>query len=241
MYYAALSEKGLRRQNEDSIFLPRENREQLVIVADGMGGHNAGETASRLTCGEIADYIYTTSVGNNAQRLYDAVQSANDRVFSTARQDRSFLGMGSTVVCALLYEDSYIAANVGDSRIYLVADGTITQISKDHSFVAELIESGRLSKQDAKHSPYRNMITRSIGANSHEKVDIFTGSWGEGDMLLLCSDGLHGSVSDELMLSILTSFDSIDEAARELVKRALANGSTDNISLIIAKNSGESA
>ena len=237
MIYAARSEKGKRYQNEDTLFVPARGEVALFIVADGMGGHNAGSVASRLAAQTVEAEVKKGGIATPDALLLSALAAANRAVLDYANSDKNCRGMGTTMVAALAFQTKYVAANVGDSRLYHMHDGVLTQVTRDHSYVAELVEAGEITLEQAAVHPRRNIITRALGTCSEEKVDIFRREWARGDMLMLCSDGLHGVLDDRELARVLRETgDDLQEACDMLVEFALYGGSADNISVILIKN-----
>ncbi len=237
MIYAARSEKGKRYQNEDTLFVPARGEVALFIVADGMGGHNAGSVASRLAAETVETEVKKGGIATPDTLLLSAIAVANRAVLDYANGDINCRGMGTTMVAALAFQTKYVAANVGDSRLYHMHDGVLTQVTRDHSYVAELVEAGEITPEQAAVHPRRNIITRALGTRSEEKVDIFRREWARGDTLMLCSDGLHGVLDDcELARVLREADDDLQDACDMLVEFALYGGSTDNISVILIKN-----
>lgn len=236
MKYASITEQGKRLRNEDCIFVPRKGEISLVIVADGMGGHNAGSTASALAVQTAAERIKKGGADDPASLLNKAVQQANSAVFEYANHDKNCRGMGTTMVMALLFKSRYLCANVGDSRLYHFSAGSLRQVTRDHSFVAELVAAGYITPLEARVHPRRNIITRALGTHESERVDLFEKEWSPGDTLLLCSDGLYGALDDLEMARILKEEPDLSAVCQELVQAALYNGSTDNISVVLVRN-----
>lgn len=228
---------GLRRQNEDSFFVYSSSSFCVAAVSDGMGGHAAGETASRIAVDTLKSLLCNTSLLPDAGMLRNAVLRANEAVYSAASEKETLHGMGATLVCAILFPDCYIAANVGDSRLYHYHDNVLTQITHDHSFVAELVRRKLITPEEAKTHPRRNLITRAIGTDSSVKVDLFPCDWHADDILLLCSDGLSGSVNEDEISCVLDSMSSLEEGCSKLIDLALQNGSSDNITVLLIQNS----
>ena len=202
----SITDIGKRRSsNQDFVYASEQqvgNLPNLLIVADGMGGHNAGDLASRCTVEAMVEYIEKAEETRPIPLLSMAIHYANDLVVEKARTDRALEGMGTTVVAATI-EDGYLyVANVGDSRLYLI-DQQIEQITRDHSLVEEMIRIGELQRQDARSHPDRNVITRAIGVNSPVKIDFFDMKLEKGDRILLCSDGLTTMVDDDEILHIV--------------------------------------
>lgn len=235
MKYCALSEKGKRQHNEDTVFVPMHSEVALAVVADGMGGHKAGDTASAMAVDMMVSEIKRG--GAAPEKLIErAVEAANSAVYAASRQNSECRGMGTTAVLAMPFISHYVAANIGDSRLYHYHDGIVTQVSRDHSYVQELVEAGYITRAQAAVHPRRNVITRAIGTSNKETADIFRNDWQPGDMLLLCTDGLHSALEDMDIARILSEEDDIEEACKRLISEALYGGSTDNISVALILN-----
>ncbi len=229
------TETGRRQHNEDAYLVTSRDDRCFVAVSDGMGGHAAGETASRIAI-DTLDRLLSAADPIDEAALREAFVAANRAVFDAAASDESKHGMGATLVCAVLNPDTFFAANVGDSRLYLYHDGAIRQVSHDHSFVAELVRRKLITPEEAKTHPRRNLITRAIGTESSVKVDLFSCEWAKDDILLLCSDGLSGSLEEHEMEMLLKGSSDLDEICAGMIHRAYENGSTDNITVVLAKN-----
>ncbi len=237
MRYAYRSDTGLRKHNEDSFFVPGEGELPVVIVADGMGGHRAGEVASSMTIDRITGCINAAERGQSSITLLrQAVNEANREVFDLAMTDDRYTGMGTTVVMALLERNKYTVANIGDSRLYHYDGQRLHRVTKDHSYVQELVSSGLITEEQAMDHPQRNLVTRAVGTSRFEKADVGVKSWKNGDVLMLCSDGLCGSVGDREMERVIASDDDLLSCCDELCGLALENGSTDNITVVLVKN-----
>ncbi|MBO4563494.1 MAG: Stp1/IreP family PP2C-type Ser/Thr phosphatase [Clostridia bacterium] len=237
MIYAYRSDKGLRNNNEDSFFVPEDGARPIVIVADGMGGHIAGEVASSTAVKMISEYVNEAECGmSTITLLRQAMNEANRTVFEMAMNDDSYTGMGTTVVMALLAPDKYTVANIGDSRLYHFDGRKLRRVTKDHSYVQELVSSGLITEEQAKNHPQRNLVTRAVGTSRFEKADAGVRSWKRGDKLLLCSDGLCGSVDDAVMEHVLRTTGDLLECCDRLTELAMENGSTDNITVVLAEN-----
>lgn len=236
MRYSAISEKGHRLKNEDCYYIPCDERPGLVLVADGMGGHKGGMRASAMAVDTISSLVEEGSAKNTETLLTKAVRGANRKIYDTAAQDPECRGMGTTAVMAYLKPEHYHAANVGDSRLYHYNKVELKQISRDHSFVAALVASGEITKAQAAKHPQRNIITRALGTNRDERVDLFFENWEPGDILLLCSDGMYSAIDEDEIYSILDSDKDLDTKCQMLVDAALAGGSTDNITVVLACN-----
>lgn len=238
MKYAAITETGLRPRNEDSCYASEGGGTPLVIVADGMGGHAAGDVASRMAVDMIREWF--SDVANCGEDgIRRAVDAVNNAIYERSRGEAGLVGMGTTLVFALLSRPGFLAASIGDSRIYLFSRGRLTQISEDHSLVAALVAMGEITKEEAMVHPRRNVITRALGTKNEERADIFDTPWIDGDILLLCSDGLHGALTDSEIAEILNREGDVGRAARALVDAALAAGSTDNVTAVLVRNEAE--
>lgn len=224
-----------RKLNQDYVFTseqPVGNLPNVFIVADGMGGHNAGDYASRYTVETMVGEIAASSEENPVKILEAAIQEANDHIRKKADQDPHLTGMGTTVVAATCLGRSLHVANVGDSRLYVVGE-KMKQITRDHSLVEEMVRLGGLGREEARNHPDKNIITRAIGASETVEVDFFTVELAEGDIVLMCSDGLTNMLEDEEIRMIMNRQRDIVEKAQELVKAANNNGGKDNIAVIL--------
>jgi serine/threonine protein phosphatase PrpC len=226
--YARASDTGRkRRRNEDSYVVAPP----LFAVADGMGGAQAGEVASKLAAAALEDTDPGTVSG--PEKVTSLIQEANRRVYERAHNDPSTSGMGTTMTVALVEGDEVTIGHVGDSRAYVVRNGQLEQLTEDHSLVNELLKSGKLSREEAEMHPQRSVITRAVGTDPDVDVDAFTVSTGEGDVFLLCSDGLTDMVTDESILEIVEKHrDDLDRATKSLVSAANRGGGEDNITVI---------
>ena len=238
MRYSSLSEKGRRPNNEDVVFTRFDPRYPLIAaVSDGMGGHAAGEVASRISI-EALDMWTRELVDAPQNVLVDAFFNANAQVLTASESDSYLKGMGATLVAAIFYHDHFITANIGDSRLYHVSGDEIRQVTFDHSYVQELVRRGFLSAEEAKTHPRKNVITRCIGSESSFEPDVFYTRWNPKDTVLLCSDGLCDVLSEADILSEVQKKQDLDELCHTLVEQAYDRGSQDNISLVIVRNEG---
>ncbi len=204
----SLTDKGrTRNTNQDYVFC-EENAvgsfPNLFIVADGMGGHNAGDTASRMCVEEVVSQIEQSTKVTPIGTFEQAVAAANEKVFQASLSDKALNGMGTTIVATVVFGDTAYIVNVGDSRLYVYKD-TFRQVTIDHSLVEEMVQSGKLHKEDMRTHPNKNIITRALGTNSDVKADCFEIEVDEGDVLLLCSDGLSNMLEDEKIERIIRS------------------------------------
>jgi PPM family protein phosphatase len=215
-----------RRRNEDAYVV----EPPLFAVADGMGGAQAGEVASRLAAAALRESGAGTG---GQQRIVDLIQEANRRVYDRSNTDPTASGMGTTITVALVEDDNVVFGHVGDSRGYLLRDGELQQLTEDHSLVNELMKSGKLSPEEAETHPQRSVITRAVGTDADVDVDTFTVPALQRDVFLLCSDGLTDMVSNEKILDLVERHrDDMDKAARALVQAANRRGGIDNITIV---------
>ena len=210
--------------------------EALLAVADGMGGHASGEVASQISLDALIDALSKTS-SLSEQSFRRAVDVANERVYSASKLG-NLQGMGTTLVAGLLAGGALLICNVGDSRAYLLRAGRLTQLTRDHSWVSDMVAKGLLTPEQASVHPRRNIITRALGVGEFVQVDVTRVVLREGDRVLLCSDGLHGLVDDGTIAAILSG-KSLRGAARELVRSAKGAGGDDNITVIVAQMDSE--
>jgi protein phosphatase len=225
-----------RRRNEDTFVL----EPPLFAVADGMGGAQAGEVASRLAAAAFREFHEADELAPD-ERVRALVQEANRRIFDRARSDAEASGMGTTVTAAILEGGQVTIGHVGDSRAYRLHDGQLEQLTEDHSLVADLMRSGRLTPEEAEAHPQRSVITRALGTDPEVDVDTMAVETSPGDVFLLCSDGLTTMVSDEDILELLARSGSLDAAAKALVKAANRGGGEDNITVVLFSVEDEDA
>jgi PPM family protein phosphatase len=232
---AALSHPGRRRRhNEDSYVL----EPPLFAVADGMGGAKAGEIASSLAAAAVQESSGDGATGE--ARVAALIEEANRRVFRRANEDRAVSGMGTTMTVALVEDERVAIGHVGDSRAYLIREGRLEQLTDDHSLVAELVRSGKLTPEEAEAHPQRSVITRALGTESEVDVDTFSVRGTPGDLFLLCSDGLTVMVDDDTILEAVEQHRSnLDTAAKALVNAANKEGGEDNITVVFFELDGD--
>ena len=227
---------GKKRQlNQDYVYtseMPVGNLPNVFIVADGMGGHNAGDYASKYTVETIVQEIARAKETNPVTVIKNAIGIANEHIRQKAEENVSLYGMGTTLVVATCMGNLLEVANVGDRRLYVVND-KITQITRDHSLVEEMVRMGGIDRETARSHPDKNIITRAIGASDTVKVDFFTVKLQKGDIVLMCSDGLTNMLEDEEIRMILNGQRDIVEKAEELVRAANNNGGKDNIAVVL--------
>lgn len=227
----------VRSINQDACFVS-ENELSYIVVADGMGGHKAGEVASRTAIESIRSFLTSDRVNNckdMSQCLTDCVECANREIYKMASQNDDYSGMGTTIVICYFAGDKVYIANVGDSRAYLIRHGVINQITTDHSVVQELFESGKIKRSEMRNHPNKNLITRVAGTQYSVKCDIFTIKPEKDDVIILCSDGLSNMLEDEQILDICTNTSNTDNAVKKLIDEANMAGGHDNITVAVAK------
>lgn len=233
MEYAALTDVGMKRHNnEDSYIVNVTGEEKIFIVADGMGGHNAGEIASLEACRITESYILKEK-GEIDSILREGVCKANRDIFVRAAENPDLKGMGTTIDVCVVKENKLHIAHVGDSRVYVVNNEQIRRITKDHSIVGMMLEEGSITEEEARVHPQRNYITRAVGSAANVEVDIVCEEVHNGEWVLMCTDGLTNMVEKNVLHSVITNAQSVDDAACELVRRAKENGGDDNITVIL--------
>ena len=234
----------VRSHNEDSVtIVSNENKEFVLAIADGMGGHKAGEIASSIAIEHITNSFYkleTIGTKDDAiEWLRTIVKEINDKIFDYADKNPESKGLGTTLVIAIKTEDYILYGNIGDSSGYVIKNGILHKVTKDHTYVNVLVNSGKLSEETAKNHPQKNLLTRALGANNPVEIDIFdidTSVKG----LFLCSDGLTNMLTVEQIEKVLNSNLSIEEIVIKLIKKANVRGGDDNISIAyLKKESGE--
>ncbi|MCR4643151.1 MAG: Stp1/IreP family PP2C-type Ser/Thr phosphatase [Lachnospiraceae bacterium] len=229
----------LRKLNQDYVFtseVPVGPLPDLFIVADGMGGHKAGEYASKCAVETLVAQVNRSSERGSVRVISKAIREANKRVRQKALSDDNYYGMGTTLVVACLDEEGLCVANVGDSRLYLISGENMRQITTDHSLVEEMVQMGELERGKARTHPDKNIITRAVGVLDEVDVDFFeVEDIAAGDVLLMCSDGLSNMLEDSEMLGIIRSEGSLKEQADRLVAAANMNGGRDNITVVLVR------
>lgn len=237
----SVTDIGRKRQlNQDYVFSsakPMGNMPNLFIVADGMGGHNAGDYASKCTVETVVGEIRNSFEKNPTIIVKKAIETANRKIRELAAADENLLGMGTTLVVATVIGKYFQVANVGDSRLYLVGKHGIRQITRDHSLVEEMIRLGGLSREDARRHPDKNIITRAIGAKDEVEAEFFTEELELGDIILMCSDGLSNMLEDKEIEKIVQNeeLEELKQKAEALINAANNNGGKDNIAVVLVK------
>lgn len=242
--YAAITNAGMEREVNQDFFYANGEAPPTFIVCDGMGGHAAGDIASRSAVQSISKYIKMhISFDMDARKaktlLEGACKYANTLVLSRAKSAKQYSGMGTTADICLFDFDVLYICHVGDSRVYRCRGGALTQITKDHSLINDLLDNGTITPEEARTHPNRHMITRAVGTDEDLKCDFHIHELEDGDIILMCSDGLSNMLSDEQMKNTLLRFSDLDGAAKALVDKANENGGTDNITAVIIKYNEE--
>lgn len=228
---------NVRTTNEDNLLISCELKPHYILVADGMGGHAAGEVASSIAASAIEEYIKKLNKQIlDKNDIKQAVFAANQAIIERIASEPELKGMGTTLTFAAIEPDKVIVAHVGDSGAYLIDKNSVKKITKDHTYVQHLIDCGVIKTGAAEDYPFKNIITRALGMQNLE-VDLYETEWTNGDAVLLCSDGLSGYVTKEHMMQTLREADNIEIAAKNLVEFALKSGGKDNITVVIAENS----
>jgi len=229
----------VRSGNEDNYLMIVEDG--VFIVADGMGGHAAGEVASemavRIIARELGDLTGQTEA-EVAERIRRSIVEANSAIFKRTLSEQDKRGMGTTATAMILVDGSYLIGQVGDSRAYVLRDDQLTQLTKDHSYVQEQVDAGYLSPEEARTHPYSNVITRCVGANVDVAPDVYVGSLRTGDVYLIASDGLTGMIEDEDLHRMMAQGQTPQELADQLVDEANRRGGLDNVTVVVVRIDG---
>ena len=238
MQFYCKSDTGkLRNQNQDTVFgvnTPVGKLPNLLIVADGMGGHKAGDFASRYAVETIVERIQSSPYENPLLVVSDAIRLVNRQVYEKSKEFEEYRGMGTTLTLAYLSGDRLHVFQIGDSRLYLIRD-SIRQITQDHSYVEEMYRKGLLSRDSEEYHSKKNIITRALGTADFMGPDVFEEAVRPGDRILLCSDGLTNMVTDERIFEEISNGKSLERTAERLIDQANRNGGTDNISVVLAE------
>ncbi|TDP73842.1 protein phosphatase [Bradymonas sediminis] len=237
-----------RAHNEDNILLVPEER--LYLVADGMGGHASGEVASEMAVQTLSDFFEETSKDQEitwpykmekgreyeANRLNAGIKLSNLRIFESATQNPAQRGMGTTIVALLIVDDTAYFGHVGDSRIYRLREGKLTQVTEDHSLLNDYIKMKDLTEEEIENFPHKNVIVRALGMKETVQVDVNSEKPQPGDTYMLCSDGLNGMITDDVIRQIMVdNYDDLEQCCTELIDAANANGGTDNITVAVVQ------
>lgn len=237
----------VRKINEDSFFASKDgDKIPVFIVADGMGGHKAGDVASRLAVNSVIEYLQTISLESNSndeiiQIIRQAFNYSNSKVFEMSLKDSNCQGMGTTLTMALIVQNCLYIGHIGDSRAYVYSGGKLIQLTQDHSLVAELVRNGKLTKNEARNHPQRNIITRALGTDSYVEVDIITRCLNRDDLVVLCSDGLTNMICDSELEQIICAYkNNVEKLPCVLTELANERGGYDNITVMVIENDGSS-
>lgn len=237
MWAKALSETGrVRKDNQDNYLVSTERG--LFVVADGMGGHAGGKVASSIAKQVLAEEIAPSPVAADCGKLLlKALLKANDLILQQG-QEQAYLGMGTTVTAAMFGAGRLYLAHIGDSRAYLFRGGSLQLLTQDHSLVNELLQKGELTQEEAKHHPRRNILTRALGITENPQIDLLDLSVQKGDLLLLCTDGLHNQVYEEELTQILAAEGEglLETKVKRMVNLALERGGNDNITVVLIQD-----
>ena len=234
----------VRSHNEDSVaIISNDKKEFILAIADGMGGHKAGEIASSIAIEQIKESFYNLeTLGNKEEAiewLRKVVKEINKKIFDYAKNNPESKGLGTTLVIALRTEDYILYGNIGDSSGYVIKNNALHKVTKDHTYVGMLLHTGKINEETAKNHPAKNLLTRALGANDPIEIDIFDVDTSVKG-LFLCSDGLTNMLTEEQIEKILNSDLPIEEAVVKLIRKANSRGGTDNISIAyLKKESGE--
>ena len=242
---AATDTGRLRPENEDNLLVA----DGIFVVADGMGGHASGEIASQLSVETIANFFRATanddevtwpfkmeaSRGYDENRLLTSVKLANLRIFESAQKEVRYRGMGTTIVGTLFTSDGVLVSHVGDSRVYCYRDGVLKQITSDHSLLNDYIRAKNPTEEEIRNFPHKNVIVRALGMKEVVEVDVIRNDIKQGDVFLLCSDGLSGMVTDDGLAQILAKQSDLNKAIEEMIDTANRNGGTDNITVVLVR------
>lgn len=230
-----VSDVGLKRTlNEDFASYLEKEEFKIYVVADGMGGHNAGEVASQMAAEQIVNYINEKFYFSNLEDLImEAVEKVNKDIFNYSTTNENLSGMGTTITACLMTKSFIHIANVGDSCCFAIKNNKIKKITKDHSLVQELVDSGSISEKEAQNHPKKNIITRALGTSSNVSVDIFRLDSNEYELYMLCSDGLTNELTKEEILQVVTEEEDYVNIANKLVYLAKEKGGRDNITVLL--------
>lgn len=229
-----LSDIGnVRKINEDSVGFYNGDDFDIYIIADGMGGHNAGEVASKIAVDSTISYIKSKeTIMDMESVLVESIKVANKKIYDVAKANDGLIGMGTTITACLVKDDSMVVANVGDSVCYIMKKTGLTKITKDHSLVQQLVDEGSITEEEATKHPNKNIITRALGTNISVEIDTFNVSLNDVEKVILCTDGLSNLVSKSEMYDIIMNY-SNDNACKQLVELSKLKGGRDNISVIV--------
>ncbi|MCR5007551.1 MAG: Stp1/IreP family PP2C-type Ser/Thr phosphatase [Oribacterium sp.] len=244
MDFFAKTDKGRkRRMNQDYVFAtskPVGALPNLFLLADGMGGHKAGDFASRFAVEEFRKYISEAPKDiPSVQLIQNAISSVNERLYKLSMEDENYSGMGTTLVSAFIDDNVITVSNIGDSRAYIIHGNTIKQITRDHSYVEEMVRRGFMRRGSQDYLNSRNIITRAVGIEPRVAADFFEVELSEGDYFLMCSDGLSNMADNESIRNIVRERNSVENKVQALIDIANINGGKDNIGIVLVDPYGE--
>lgn len=229
-----------RSQNQDRVSqFTDKHGNQLVVIADGIGGNRSGDVAAEMTVKWLGHCFIEDGPENPLEGIRwfaREVQLINDEILKKSKEKTAYQGMGTTMVAAIAFDDMLVIANIGDSRAYLFHNGTMTQVSIDHSLVNELVKNGDITEEEARTLPQSNIITRAIGISPDARIEVNRFKFGPGDQVLMCSDGLSKTVDKDDLRAVLSAAGKIEEKCKRLVDMANAAGGPDNITVLIGTN-----
>ena len=235
----ALTDTGrVRSMNQDYIYASQEtigSLPNLFLVADGMGGHQAGDFASRYAVEHLVVYLNRCQKGAAVAQLQEGIRQVNAGLYDESLKREELSGMGCTLVAAVIEDGILYAANIGDSRLYRIHGGRIRQVTKDHSYVEEMVARGKMVRGSADYNRRKNIITRAMGIGTHVEADFFEADLESGDYILLCSDGLTNMVADERICAIISEPGTLKEKAERVIEEANESGGIDNIAVVLVK------
>lgn len=241
MEIGSLTDIGMKRKaNQDNIYASKDSNVPLFLVADGMGGHKAGEIASKMAKDIIVNNfeLREDSLKDKldiTRFIKSSIEETNTKIYLKASRNKEYKGMGTTLTMSYIEDNTVYLGHVGDSRAYIIRDGKINQLTEDHSYVNQLLKTGTITKEEAKNHPNKNMITKAVGSSSILEVDLIEFKFKEDDILILSTDGLTNMVSDLEILEYFNKNIPIQKTCEELVKRANFKGGQDNISIVAVK------
>ena len=222
-----------RNYNDDSCYY--DERKELMVMADGMGGYSGGRVASAIAVKIFQTHYMGITEETYQQDLKDLFMMCNQEIISAAKRNENYKEMGTTLTVLCFHEDRYYIGHVGDSRAYLCRGGKLTRLTNDHNLVGELLKSGQISKKDAQHHPGKNMLTRVVGRNPLSEIDFYTGEARKDDLYLLCTDGISGYLDDRKIAGIIKNSNHLEQSLNLLVKKVLDRKGRDNLTAILAK------
>jgi len=229
-----LSDIGnVRKINEDSIGFHEDSNKKLYVIADGMGGHNAGEIASKIAVENTIEYVFSSKINEQVDILLkQAIEASNNKIYEVSNTDLALKGMGTTITACLVTGNKMVVANVGDSRCYVIENESFHQITSDHSLVQQLLDNGSITEEEAAIHPNKNVITRALGTAPKVEIDTFSIDLSSISKIMLCTDGLTNSLSKEEIYEIITKNDC-ESSCSKLIELSKERGGRDNISVII--------